>query len=110
MKTKLLFFMLTMALSIGFASAESGTCGENLTWDLTNGILTISGTGKMTDYTNYSSVPWYSSRESIITIIINDGVTSIGSYAFSNCIGFTSVTILIVLQVSEAVRSKDVAV
>ena len=68
MKTKLLFFMLTMALSIGFASAESGTCGENLTWDLTDGVLTISGTGKMTNYMNYISAPWYSFRESIITL------------------------------------------
>ena len=44
---------------------------------------------------NYSSstAPWYSSRSSIKTVIIEDGVTSIGNYAFYECSGLTAITI-----------------
>ncbi len=73
----------------------SGTCGaqgDNLTWELScDSVLTISGTGAMTDYS--SSAPWYSSRSSITSVIISDGVTSIGDYAFRYCSSLTSVTI-----------------
>ena len=46
------FFTLFLALaaSVGTMFAESCTCGENLTWDLTDGALTISGTGDMTNF------------------------------------------------------------
>ncbi len=72
---------------------ETNTCGDNLTWDLTDGVLTISGTGKMTDFSYPDYGPWYSSRSSIKTLNISDGVTSIGNYAFYNCSALTSVTI-----------------
>ena len=90
MKTKLLLaaMMLSMSLSL---FAQSGTCGTNLTWNLSDGTLTISGIGEMVDY--LSNVPWYSSRESIKTVIIEDGVTSIGWCSFADCSSLTSVTI-----------------
>ncbi len=73
---------------------QSGTCGENLTWTLdSDGLLTISGTGAMTNYSSYSSVPWYSNRTSVKKIVIENGVTSIGVYAFDSCSSLTSVTI-----------------
>lgn len=52
-----LTLMLSMAVT---ASAESGsgTCGDNLTWTLQNGVLTISGTGDMTDYDGNAVSPW----------------------------------------------------
>jgi len=73
----------------------SGTCGDNLTWVLDdNGTLTISGTGAMTNWNNYGSQPpWYSSNESIKKVIINNGVTNIGDYAFDYCTILTSITI-----------------
>ena len=72
----------------------SGTCGDNLTWVLDDdGILTISGTGTMTDYSNISSMPWYDYREDIKSVIIGDGVTSVGNYAFPHHYSLTSVTI-----------------
>ena len=92
MKTKLFTLLLAVAASVGTMFAESGTCGENLTWDLTNGVLTISGTGAMNDY-GQGDAPWCGYREIISQVVINDGVTSIGSSAFWNCIGLTSVTI-----------------
>ena len=58
MKTKLFTFFLALVASIGTMFAESGTCGDNLTWNLTEGVLTISGTGAMTDYDNSSFAPW----------------------------------------------------
>ena len=75
---------------------DSGTCGENLTWTLdSDGKLTISGTGKMKDYDDYSysRSPWYGKRSSVKTVEIRSGVTSIGNYAFYDCSSLTSVTI-----------------
>ena len=65
----------------------SGACGDNLTWalDLASGVLTISGSGDMYDYTNSDAAPWYSNKDSIKTVVINEGVTSIGAFAFSSC-------------------------
>ena len=94
MRKKLFTFLLAMVVSISPIFAESGTCGENLTLDLTDGVLTISGTGDMFNYnSNYSPSPWYSDRSSITTIIISEGVTSIGERAFDGCSDLTSVTI-----------------
>ena len=70
-----------------------GKCGDNLTWDLTDGVLTISGSGDMAHCEWEGDVPWYSYHESITSVIIEDGVTSIGYLAFYNCTGLTSVTI-----------------
>ena len=72
----------------------SGTCGANLTWELScDSVLTISGTGAMTNYASYSNVPWYPNHSSIKSVIISDGVTSIGHNAFRGCSSLTSVTI-----------------
>lgn len=85
---------LIMAASVSFA--ESGTCGDNLTWNLTNGVLTISGSGDMKDYDNsknWSKTPWYNQCETITLITIDNGVTSIGDHAFDGCNSLTSITI-----------------
>lgn len=88
------YLLLTVCLVLSLmASAESGKCGDNLTWTLENGTLTISGTGAMPDYTDSSKLPWYSSRSSISTVVINEGVTSIGKYAFNGYSGLISITI-----------------
>ena len=76
---------------------DSGTCGDNgsnVTWKLTeDGILTISGTGAMIDYgddKSYRKTPW---RDYFIeSVRIDEGVTSIGGWAFTNCV-LTSVMI-----------------
>ena len=69
---------------------ESGVCGDNLTWTLSDaGALTISGTGPMYDWYYYTNTqkpaPWYIENENIVAVIINEGVTSIGNYAFYQC-------------------------
>ncbi|MBO5888215.1 MAG: leucine-rich repeat domain-containing protein [Bacteroidaceae bacterium] len=63
----------------------SGTCGTNLTWELTPmGELKIKGKGDMSDY-KYYNTPWFDYRTSIVKISISEGVTSIGDLAFYNC-------------------------
>ena len=75
------------------SAAASGICGENLTWTLdAAGTLTVSGTGAMKDY-NYEGAPWYQSRDSIQAVVVENGVTSIGKYAFSGCSSLSSITI-----------------
>ncbi len=72
-----------------------GQCGDNLTWtfDESTGELVISGTGVMTDWLSYSDVPWHDKCSSIKTVTLENGVTSIGNYAFYDCGGITSATI-----------------
>ncbi|GHT52500.1 hypothetical protein AGMMS49982_12900 [Bacteroidia bacterium] len=78
---------------IGSPIIDSGTCGTNLTWELTLRTLSITGTGTMTNYASLSDVPWSSYRSGIRSVLIDEGVTGIGSYAFSSCSGLTSITI-----------------
>ena len=86
-------YILLIALLMGLSAnaEESGTCGANLKWHLTDdGVLTISGKGEMDDYSN-PRLPW--DRYYVKRIIIGDSVTTIGGRAFSDCSSLTSVTI-----------------
>ena len=78
-------------------TTAGGTCGKNLTWTLDgDGTLTISGTGEMKDYypsNNDTTAPWGENCSLIKSVVISDGVTSIGYGAFYNCSSLTSVTI-----------------
>ncbi len=69
-------------MSDEYDASSSGTCGENLSWNLDrSGNLVISGSGPMDDYSINS--PWADNR--IKSVTIEDQVTSIGSYAFFGC-------------------------
>ena len=80
----------------GVVILKSGTCGENLSWSMdSEGVLKITGSGDMDDYKWFSlsnPVPWQEYRNHIWTnlhriqtIIIEEGVTSVGDYAFDFC-------------------------
>ncbi|MBQ6502159.1 MAG: leucine-rich repeat protein [Mogibacterium sp.] len=74
---------------------DMGTCGTDLTWKVdTTGTLTISGTGKMSNYYE-NSAPWSkdSTKRKITSIVIEEGVTSIGNYAFYKATNATSISI-----------------
>ena len=58
-----------------------------------DGTLTISGNGEMKDWEKSYVVAWDSNRENIKNVIINNGVTSIGNYTFSDCRSLTNITI-----------------
>jgi aspartyl protease family protein len=64
-----------------------------LTWELSNGTLTISGEDVMPNYIHSGLVPWAKYTSSITAIIIEDGVKSIGNHAFAYCDKLISVTI-----------------
>ena len=72
-----------------------GKCGDNLTWTLVDGVLTISGTGAMREYNVSSSssdyAPWHS--YTVTKIVVEEGVTSIGVAAFIDMRDVTSVTL-----------------
>ena len=89
-----------MPITASAAVVNSGSCGDNVTWSLDDaGTLTISGTGEMGDYSydykfiDISEAPWESNISDIKTVVIEDGVTNIGAYAFVLCENLTSVTI-----------------
>ena len=71
------------------AMPASGTTGE-CTWTLNDTVLTISGNGKMADYDLPKSAPW---GTSITEVVIENGVTSIGTFAFTDCTSLANVTI-----------------
>lgn len=60
-------------------TATSGKCGTNVYWAYENGTLTISGEGEMDNYTMY---PWRNLNRSSTKLVIKDGVTAMGNYAF----------------------------
>lgn len=70
-------------------------CGENVTWtyDENSQTLTISGTGAMTDWSTTNDVPWADKKADIKNVVIEDGVTSVGGFAFKNFTNLESVTI-----------------
>lgn len=70
---------------------KSGTTGE-CTWTLdSKGVLTISDSGDMENYTPSNEAPW---GKNITKVIIEDGVDSIGNYAFYECEHLIDIDIL----------------
>ncbi len=101
----LLLCMITAIFALPAIAAEeilaNGSCGsegDNVTWVLDNeGVLTISGEGVMEDFSDPTTLsniaPWYEKSDNINTIIIEHGITSIGTYAFSGCKTVTAIEI-----------------
>ena len=72
--------------------------GDNITWTYDAGTLRFSGKGDMNNILNGSRgerAPWYNSdyRDSITNIVIEEGITSVGSWAFISLVNVTTVTI-----------------
>lgn len=63
----------------------SGVCGANLTWYYQNGVLAITGTGEMTDYSSVEETPWFDLKDKIGWVIIDEGATTVGKEAFAHC-------------------------
>ena len=96
MKKHLLLLISAVLFSTATAFAQdcdySGTTGA-LEWCLKDGTLTISGNGSMPNFDFYDNrAPWYFDEELIFTVVIEDGVLSIGQEAFAG-IHLTSVAI-----------------
>lgn len=106
----LLFVLLTSATAWAEKGdvVATGTCGDNLTWMLTeNGeaditynsgtytplTLTITGTGAMTDYTGSGKTPWWSNHIAITHLELPEGLTHVGNHAFALNYFIQSVTL-----------------
>lgn len=90
-----------MAIAEGILSETVGGTYENLNWSIEEGVLTISGEGEMYQNGNLSSgssYPWY--NKSFASVIIENGVTSIGDYAFS---GYTELQSVVIAKSVETI-------
>ena len=89
-------FIDSTSISVSAASTStSGKCGDNVSWTLKDGVLTISGTGDMYYYNNYdpyNTSPFYE-RTDIKSVVIKHGVTNVGLYTFQDCSNITSISI-----------------
>ena len=96
MKKLILLLACIAAMCTTLSAQISGTIGD-LTWTLDrSGLLTISGVGEMPD--NYVEGialpnPWHESYLDIKSVIIEEGVTSIGYAAFYGCSNLASISI-----------------
>ena len=98
---QMMFLLVVMvcALCISAGAEElSGTCGaegdgSNVTWalDTETGVLTISGTGAMKNYSFARDIPWYEQRTFVRSAVVGGGVTFIGYSAFSDCSSLTAI-------------------
>ena len=94
-------------------TVRSGACGDNVTWKLTSdGTLTISGKGATYDFLdeNYNrNAPWSTDalRPTVKKVVVNKGVTYLGTCAFTNCTNLTSVSLPTGLQELGADVFKD---
>lgn len=88
-----LVLMLQLAPMAWAAEVASGSTGA-VSWRLDDyGTLTLSGSGSTEDYTDSSETPWYAYSDQIDLIVIESGVTRIGSYAFAGCVNLQEVTV-----------------
>lgn len=103
MKRFLLTLMVLMvSITAAFAAAYTGSCGTNVTYtlDTETGVLKIEGTGAMTKYAStivdnkwITTAPWGKYSKYVTSVVIGDGVTSIGDYAFSSCKSISEICI-----------------
>lgn len=96
MKTRHLFLLLAAMMAAINVNAQTAF-GNGLTWTLTDGVLTITtgegSDGVIPDYASRGSAPWFSSQGDITSIVVGEGVTVIGDYAFYGCTEATSLSL-----------------
>jgi len=87
---KLLLFAI-FGIFVIQLSAQGGTTGP-LTWQISNDTLYISGEGAMPDYDEDSNhSPWYVYKDIIFTLVLSNGITYIGDYAFIDFVKLVSI-------------------
>ena len=70
-----------------------GICGDHAVWHYENGTLTISGSGEMYDNWTIDNEQWATIRDQITRVIVEEGITYIGSYSFGWCRSLSSVSL-----------------
>jgi len=74
--------LLLCCMPFAEAAEGSGSCGDQLTWTLSGETLTIEGSGPMWDFTEPEMAPWYEFRDEITSVILPEGLTTVGNLAF----------------------------
>ncbi len=92
MKKKLLSLLVLLMTTATGAWAQPWTSG-NCTVSLSGGVLTVSGSGAMADYSSDGYQPWYNYRSSIKNVVVESGVTHIGYNSFYGFMQMTSVSL-----------------
>lgn len=72
----------------------SGKCGENVEWNYKDNLITFSGYGKMDAFFGFmdrEGQPWFSYRDDVKAVKIEDNVENLGRYAFSDCESLTEI-------------------
>ncbi|MCI9448876.1 MAG: leucine-rich repeat protein [Clostridiales bacterium] len=87
-----LFMALCLPINVS-ADDMTDLCGESVSWTFDNGTLTVSGEGDMTNYTTDLLAPWQKFAKEITSVVIEDGVTSVGAMSFYGCTAVASVRI-----------------
>ena len=97
MKRKNLILLVIAMFMTTFLQANSGTCGRNVRWDLNpnSGKLVISGTGAIFDYDFEGGNPSWTrfDRTAVKSLVIEEGITEIGKYAFYYCENMKSISL-----------------
>lgn len=101
--SSVIFFIMLISTLAGtgltlYAGTISGECGNNVSWslDVSSGVLTISGSGAMKSYSSTDTItyaPWASYVLYIKSLVVEEGVTHMGAYAFVGCTNLESVSI-----------------
>ncbi|MBR5559115.1 MAG: leucine-rich repeat domain-containing protein [Oscillospiraceae bacterium] len=88
-----LALMLAAGVAMPVLADGSGSCGDGVSWSLSDGQLTISGKGAMTDFSEENMPPWFESAAEITSIKVGEGVTHIGAQAFYGFRNLSSVSL-----------------
>lgn len=91
MKSKLLLLVTALMLFVGTVAYAQNECGDNVVWSIDNGVLTVSGSGEMNNYTKNEPAPWKKNASDIKKLKIGDGVTRIGNWSFSELTALSEV-------------------
>ena len=88
------FVIAAIALAMPASAAYSGQLNDKITWTLTDaGVLVLTGTGNMPDYSASNPAPYAQYKNSIKNVIVGNGITSLGNMAFSEFSGLGSATL-----------------
>ncbi|MDY3928319.1 MAG: leucine-rich repeat protein [Clostridia bacterium] len=85
--TALISVFALAASQFVYVYAQSNSCGENAQWNYEDGTLIISGKGKISDFEGGQDRPWEEFSQNVTKIVIEDGITEIGDWAFSDFSG-----------------------
>ena len=107
MKQTLLSILLMLLPLMAWAD-DNGSCGNsiNYTYTAETHTLTISGQGEMSGYSTISR-PWESYKDDIQSIVVEEGVTSIGCESFKDLSSLTSISFPTSLQFIQGCAFKD---